>query len=83
MKKFNGKYCTVKWKPIELNKPKFIRELIKKVNEIREANGLYLLDSDDLDQGWQNMPIDQRVEMKMRRAKKQNSRKKMESSHEI
>ena len=71
MKKFGGKYCTVVVKPNKLNQQKFIRELIKKVNKIRLEKGLEALDSDDLDQGWQNMPIKDRIELKMRKWEKQ------------
>ena len=70
MKKFGGKYCTVVLKPNKLAQQRFIRDLIKKVNQIRLEQGLEALDSDDLDQGWQNMPVKDRIELKMKKMEK-------------
>ena len=79
MKKFCGKYCTVIWKPIKINQQKLVNELIKMVNQIRIEKGLELieeLDSDDWDQGWQNMSAKDRIELKMRKWEKQQARRK-------
>ena len=76
MKKFGGKYFSIVIKSNKLGQQKFIRELIKKVNQIRQEQGLEALDSDDLDQGWQNMAVKDRIELTKRKLEKQKMRRK-------
>ena len=70
MKKFGGKYFSIVLKPNLLGQQRFIRDLIKKVNEIRLQQGLDALDNDDLDQGWQGMSVKERTELTKRRLEK-------------
>ena len=76
MKKFGGKYFSIVLKPNKLGQQRFIRELIKKVNQIRVEKGLEPIDSDDMDQGWQNMPVKDLIELKMKKWEKQKAGRK-------
>ena len=76
MKKYGGKYFSIVLKPNLLGQQRFIRDLIKRVNQIRLDQGLHALDSDDLDQGWQNMSAADRAELRNRKWEKQKAREK-------
>ncbi len=76
MKKYGGKYFSIVLKPDILGQQRFIRDLIKKVNQIRLEQGLHALDSDDFDEGWQNMSAEDRAKLRNRKWKKQKERRK-------
>ena len=78
MKKFSGKYCTVIFNPFRIDRQKFLRALIKRVNEIKRARGLDEIDSDDLDRGWQNMPVEDQIELTKKKLARQAERRKNE-----
>jgi len=78
MKKFGGKYCTVIFNPFRIDRQKFLRALLTRVNEIRRAKGLDEIDSDDLYRGWQNMPVKDQIELKKKKLARQAERRKNE-----